>query len=344
MAFYNFLQRKRVVLIFVLILGAFLLYLSASIIPAFLGSIVCYVLFKRTHVWLIARKKWPAWLSALIIIISSLFLVVLPLYLVVISIIKKAIVYYKILGTNNLQVKQTIGFINQKLQSYFGEDSSIEDFFIKFQGKAIGFLGDALSSTLNFFLLVVLMYFFLYYMLVNYKKFENTLQKFLPFERDDSEDLATELRNVTRSNVIGQTVISIIQGLLLGLGLWIFGFKDPWFWGVLGILVSFIPVIGTPIIFIPAALVAFAQNNSFAAWGILIYGFVIVTNVDYPLRLWLGKKMGDTHPIITILGVLIGIPFFGLIGLVFGPLLISLFILLVKIYERYRLQEKTGEV
>jgi predicted PurR-regulated permease PerM len=111
----------------------------------------------------------------------------------------------------------------------------------------------------------------------------------------------------------------------------IFDLEDPLFWGTITFFVSFLPVVGAPIVFVPAGLIALAYGDSFAGYGIMIYGFVLVTNIDNVLRYFISRYFADTHPLITILGVIVGIPVFGLLGLVFGPLLISWFLLLTKI-------------
>ena len=130
------------------------------------------------------------------------------------------------------------------------------------------------------------------------------------------------------SNILGQGLIGITQGFIVAIGFLIFGIPDPVFWGIVSIFVCFLPVVGAPIIFVPAGIIELASGNTFAGIGILIWGFVLVTLVDNFLRQFIAKKIADTHPLITIIGVIIGVPVFGLIGLVIGPFLISYFILL----------------
>jgi predicted PurR-regulated permease PerM len=72
----------------------------------------------------------------------------------------------------------------------------------------------------------------------------------------------------------------------------------------------------------------------FQAWGILIYGIVIVGSTDNLIRLYVLKRIDNVHPLITLIGVIVGIPIFGFIGLIFGPLLISLFLIIVRIYKK----------
>ncbi len=335
---YLYKQRKNAIFIIAIILGSFICWLSLDILPALFGSIICYLLFRRIHSFLVEKKQWNASLSAITIIVCSFFIIVMPLYFLIVSIINKVISFYNIIVSKSDDAKRTMSFLNEKLSKYINVNDIWQNMLQKIEEKGVVYLGNTLSSTLNVLLQVSIMYFLLYYMFANYKKFEEALEDYLPFESRDSKMIGMELTNITYSNLLGQTIISIVQGLLLGLGFWIFGVSDAWFWGLIGIFVSFLPVIGTPIIFVPAALVAFAKGDSSQAWGILLYGFIIVTNIDYPLRLWLGKKMGDIHPIITIIGVIIGIPFFGIIGLVYGPMLISLFILTIKIFKKYNLK------
>ncbi|MCY1514445.1 hypothetical protein D9M68_489860 [compost metagenome] len=76
-----------------------------------------------------------------------------------------------------------------------------------------------------------------------------------------------------------------------------------------------------------------ANGNTFGAWAMLIFGFVVIINIDNVLRFIIAKKVGNIHPVITVIGVVIGIPLFGILGLVFGPLLFSYFFLLIRIYE-----------
>jgi predicted PurR-regulated permease PerM len=80
-------------------------------------------------------------------------------------------------------------------------------------------------------------------------------------------------------------------------------------------------------------LLQIANGNNFGGWAMLIFGFVVIINIDNVLRFMIAKKVGNIHPVITVIGVVIGIPLFGILGLVFGPLLFSYFFLLIRIYE-----------
>jgi predicted PurR-regulated permease PerM len=124
-----------------------------------------------------------------------------------------------------------------------------------------------------------------------------------------------------------------VQGALLANGFWIFGIPDPVFWGVVGAFISFLPVVGAPTLCIPASIILFADGHSVKGVLLLAYGLLFIGNIDNFLRMIINRRLANTHPIISVIGVFIGLPLFGILGLVFGPLLLSYFLLLVEIYE-----------
>ncbi len=167
--------------------------------------------------------------------------------------------------------------------------------------------------------------------------------RFSPFKQENALRFGRELRNITYSNVLGQGLISVFQGMLVTLGYWYFNFDDPIFWGVISAILSFIPVVGAPIIFVPASILTIVQGDTFNGVGMLVFGLIVIANIDNVLRLIIAKRVGDIHPIITVVGVIIGIPLFGLMGLVYGPLLLSYFLITVRIYETNKIAEKRLE-
>lgn len=101
-----------------------------------------------------------------------------------------------------------------------------------------------------------------------------------------------------------------------------------------------IPIVGTMVGIIPVFLLTLSAGDTFAAWGILIYGFVIVGISDNITRLYALKRLDDVHPLITLIGVIIGVPLFGFIGLIFGPILISLLLILIRVYRKEYIDEQ----
>ncbi len=299
-------------------------------LTSIISSMILYVLFlKPFKYWTVKRKGSPT-IAAIGIIIFSFVIIVLP-FLVLSLLLTNKIVYYS-------QNYEDILAIVAKLEEFVGIDlkskSIISELMQKGGTLAANLFPSLVASTLEMIIAITLMYFILFFTFTNENSFLATLQRYLPFDDETNQDLGDALKKSVSSNVIGQSLISLVQASLVAIGFWIFGFKDIWFWGVVSFFCAFIPVLGTPIVWFPAGIIALTQGNTFGGWGIIIYGGILVMNIDNVLRMIIGKKMGNIHPLVTVVGVIFGLPIFGIIGLVIGPLLISYFLLLVDAYHR----------
>ncbi|WP_166332827.1 AI-2E family transporter [Sphingobacterium chungjuense] len=333
-------ERNIIILLIVLVLGGIIMYATQGLFGAFLGTMLMYTLFRGLNIFLIERWKWPKPISAIFIIILSILIIVLPFYGI-----------GKMLFSKAIELQRDPAWINNlvtAIKDFAGDTLGQPDFIEKQLESSSSYIGGLLTNTLggaaNLFLEITVMYFILYFMFVGYKSFERSLRFYLPFDDSSAGVLANEFKNVTYANVIGQTLIAIVQGACLSIGFYIFGASDPFFWGVITAILSFIPLLGPPLIFVPAAVIMFSQGMTWQPIGLLIWGFGLVINIDNVLRFIIAKRMGDIHPIITVVGVIIGIPLFGLLGLVFGPLLLVYFLSAVKVYKankRLSLKEQT---
>lgn len=327
-------ERNIITLVLLLLLGAVIAYAVRGIIGALLGTMVMYTIFRPLNIWLVERLKWRRPLAAVCIIIISFLIIVLPFLGIGTMLTNKIVELIK----NPAWIKNTVNTINE----YAGDKLGKPDLLQEQLEKSVSYLGGLLTSLVSgaagLFLDITVMYFLLYFIFINFRGFERGLLRYSPFRIENAIKFGHELRNITYSNVIGQTFIALVQGGALSLGFWIFGFDDALFWGVICAILAFVPLLGPPLIFVPAAIYAFTQGDNFAAIALLVYGFVVVINIDNILRLIIAKKVGDIHPIITVVGVIIGIPLFGVMGLVYGPLLLSYFLITVRIYEANKKQ------
>src|SRR5690606_8173294 len=217
------------------------------------------------------------------------------------------------------------------------------DLGIKFlpEGDSMG-LSDWLSKnleglaggTFNTVVSIAVMYFLLYYMLINRQKLGNSLFEYLPMSNSNLEILGTEIRNSVKANALGIPLVALAQGAVSLIGFLIFQVESPVFWAVMVTIGSMLPFIGNFLGTIPVFILSLSNGDSFQAWGVLLYGILIVGATDNLIRLYLLKRLDDVHPLVTLIGVIIGIPLFGFIGLIFGPLLISLFLVILRIYKR----------
>jgi predicted PurR-regulated permease PerM len=199
------------------------------------------------------------------------------------------------------------------------------------------------SGLLHFAVIIGLMLFTLYFMYMREEPFLRGLRRYLPFRASTLEELGESQRNNVNANVLGQALISLVRPCSPGLTLWVFQVPDALFWGVVAFFMAFVPVLGTPLVWGPATLLKFSQGATGQGVGILLVGIIVVMNIDNLLRIMLARRIGDIHPLITLAGVLLGVEIFGILGLVLGPLLLSYFLVLMKVFEREnRLRRPAG--
>ncbi|HSN08328.1 MAG TPA: AI-2E family transporter [Hanamia sp.] len=313
-----------IILVGILIVNHFFIFL-----PGVLGSITLYILSKKSYFNLVEKRKWKKSWTALLYILGYTIIICLPVYLAVVMLVPKLIVLFN----NPVPLVVAVKGFSQKIQEATGiELFNGDNVQLAFKNLA-GRVPMLLTSTANFITNLILMFFVLYYMLFHGRKMENYINDFIPLKNKNREMLSAETDLMIRANAIGIPLLAIIQGVVGMLGYFIFGIKEFGVWGFLTGVASLIPIIGTGIIWVPLTIYLLVSGHTWQGVGLGIYSLAILTNVDYVARITLLRKIGDVHPLITIFGVIVGLSLFGFLGLVFGPLLISYFILLIKIYR-----------
>jgi predicted PurR-regulated permease PerM len=162
---------------------------------------------------------------------------------------------------------------------------------------------------------------------------EVTFYEYIPLKDENVGKLRKEVNMMVVSNAIGIPLVAFAQGVVGLIGYLIIGVNEPFFWFGVTCIAGMLPVVGAALAYVPIIIIFFANDETWKGIAMIIYGFGIIGTVDNVLRFTLLKKMGNVHPLTTVFGVIIGLNLFGFIGLIFGPLLISLFILLLKIYS-----------
>jgi predicted PurR-regulated permease PerM len=238
------------------------------------------------------------------------------------------------LARNTDQILLVVQRIERKVGMQVTQENQVRQLLQQGAAKVSQWIPTLASSVLNVIVIVGLMLFTLYYLFMQEEAFLAGLRRYLPFREKTLEELSGSLKNNVNANVLGQGIVALVQGLLTGATLWIFQVPDPLFWTVIAIFMAFIPVLGTPLVWGPAAIYQFAQGQNAQGIGILLVGIIVIVNVDNVLRIWLAKSMGDIHPWVTLVGLTLGVEIFGIVGLVIGPLLLSYFIVLMQVFAR----------
>ncbi len=321
------LANKYTYAFFILVLGIFLFLGLKDFFSAFLGAVVFYTLFKKFMVYLTQIRGLKTSLAAVIIIVISFLIVVLPVSVLVTVIFNKIAA----IASQPELVAENIDKLTQRLEQ-LPFDVSTEKLKQGAQAAITGNAGMVLNSSLSILGSILMMYFFLFFLLTSVNRMEAAIIHYLPFRRAKIMLFGRELVDQTYSNAIGVPLVCIAQGLLAYVSYLVAGVPEAGLWGILTGFASIIPLVGTAIIWLPVTLYLLAEQQNWQAIFVAAYSIVIMSNVDNLIRMVVSKKIGHVHPVTTVLGVIIGLEFFGLPGLVFGPLIISYFIILLKLY------------
>ncbi len=213
-------------------------------------------------------------------------------------------------------------------------------------GKNVGlFLSKQLrsmaSNLLNFLIHFFLMMLVVYYIFRDGERLKNYISELLPFPIEQQELVVSKFREMARAVIIGNGLNGIIQGIIGGFGFFFFGLGSPFLWGTLIGFMAFLPFIGASIVYVPAFIVLLLQGQTGTAIGFLVYNGAYSIIMEYlfkPRMIGKGMRM---NALLVFIGILGGIKLFGILGIIYGPLIMTIFITLA---ELYRLEYKEAMV
>ena len=329
MVSFNNRLRQIILLSLIILVGILLLKHLYIFLPGILGAITLYILSREYYVTLTQTKKWSQGWTALLFIIAYSILICLPIYLAIILISPKLVSLFN----NPVEIMVAVKSFSSRIEHATGMELFSTENVKNTTRNIADKLPMFLSGTANIVSNLLIMFFVLYYMLIHTKKIDAFFEDFIPLKHTNLAILGTETKVMIKSNAIGIPLLAVIQGLAGALGYWIFGVNEVLLWGFITAVCSVIPIVGTGLVWVPLTIYLFAVNHTWQGFGLGLYSLIVLTNIDYIARITVLRKIGDVHPLITIFGVIAGLSMFGFLGLIFGPLLISYFILLVKIYR-----------
>ena len=329
--------RQIFVLLLILLMGGLIFQEMLPYFSGVLGAITIYVLLQKPMGKLIS-KGWQTNVAGVFLMVISFVCIMVPI--VGLGLMMGSKVQYAV--DNSTKVIDAAKEQLQKIETYFNVDITS-----KIDTSAITtWLSDNLQNvaggTFNMLISSTIMYFILFFMLTNRKALKDSLFEYIPIKDKNLKAIGKEIKEKVRANALGIPLVAIGQGVVGLIGFLIFDVPDPIFWAAIVTVGSMIPFVGSTLGTLPVFLLALSNGNNFQAWGILIYGIGAIGATDNLLRLYILKRLDDVHPLITLIGVLVGVPLFGFIGLIFGPLLVSLFLVVLRIYKNEYGKEDQG--
>ena len=307
-------------------LGAVIALSLTPFVSGLLGAAVLYVVWANTYRQL--ARVLPDGLAAFVTLFASVLVIALPFMWLVGLVVDQAPDTLRSVQTGPLYTKLAtlrIGTFDVGSEIARATGTLIE----WFSGRLLSFVGSAASATLN----LVIAFFGQYYMLRSGDRLWRAFRDYIPFSDGSTDALRTRFYGVTRATLLGTALTALMQGAIVGLAFWLVGLPNALFWGTVTAFASILPVLGSGLVWMPAVAVLLIQQRYGAALTMLILGWLIASNVDNLVRPLIYRRVSDIHPMITLVGAFAGVRYFGLPGVLLGPLAIAYLFELLHFYR-----------
>lgn len=317
--------RDRAALI-ILALGVAILLALTPFISGLLGAAVLYVICIGTYRKL--ERATNVGIASALTLLAAVLLIALPLAWVVGLVIDRAPEVIR--GVQNSALIDRLAQLRIGPYDVGAELARASGTALQWlSGQAIGFMGGAASATIN----LVIAFFGLYYMLHGSEQAWLRFRDYIPFSPKTADALREHFYSVTRATLLGTAIVAAAQGTIIGLGFRLVGLPDALFWGTMTAFVSILPVLGSGLVWIPAVIVLIVQGRYGAAVVLGVISWLVASNIDNLIRPLVYRRVSNIHPMITLVGAFAGIKYFGLPGLLLGPLAIAYFFELLRFYN-----------
>ena len=315
-----------ILLICILIFKNLIYYL-----PGFLGAMTLYILFRNSYFTLTERKGWNKSLASILYILISIVFIVLPIWAIVDYLIPQVRSFL----SNTTEIVEKFNQVKQFManKTVLKDIDMSDEALLNFLQRLTKYIPSILNSVVEVGVNILVTLFVLYFMQVHGRTMESYIRRAIPFSNSSKNEIWAEVDLMVRSNAIGIPILGVCQGLVAMLGYWIFGVESFILLGILTGVSSIIPVLGTMTIYIPVCITVFATGSLGSGIGLSLYCFLLVGGIDNILRFTILKTLGNVPPLITGFGVLLGLNMFGMLGLIFGPLILSSVGVLIKVYS-----------
>ena len=295
---------------------------------------LCFaIVLNPIHKWMTDRRV-PNWLSAFLTVVIFTLIVCGPLLGIGTLVFNQSEdVYHKVVSNGNAGT--FLNDIGNSINAFLPQDINID--FTERAKDFVSYLSNNIAiiftTTLSAFFSFILMLLIIFYFLKDGAEWKRSLIALSPLEDTYDQKIIKQLMFSVNAVMKGYLFIALIQGTLMGIGLWIFNVPNPALWGVVAAVMSLIPTVGTAIVSAPAVIYLFATGETTSAFGLLVWAALVVGMIDNFLSpVIVGKKI-NISPLLILFSVLGGISFLGPVGVIVGPLTVSFLYTLIAIYK-----------
>lgn len=322
-----------------IILAAAIIFVLAIFYP-FLTVVILSAAFAVVlHPVFIWIKKYltkgVAWVASLITIIIFIVALCVPIFFIGKAVFNQTQQAYNSISKTedtNTIIKKIDTSINKVMPAGFRFDTygKVTEIATFLTNNVTSFF----ASTFKTIIMFTLMILSLFYLLKDGDHWKKNLILLCPLSEENTKEIIEKLKNAINRILKGSFFIAIVQGVLVSVGLVVFGVPNAAIWGVVAGIASFIPTLGTSIVSVPAILFLLATGMHIQALGLLIWSVVLVGLVDNLLTPYVISKNTEIPSLFILFSILGGISLLGPIGIIIGPLALSLLYSIVAIYRK----------
>ena len=312
-----------------------IIFLTYKIIAPFLaaiaGAIILSVALRPLYCKLEKKVKYKN-LAATIMVIIVVLIILIPLFFVASALIKEASTTYQLIDADSLSQ------ISEKIENVIGLNLNLEEriqeSISNWSNEMVNSLSKLFLSLANKVIEFFIMVFLMFYLFRDGDKIAKKLKETIPLEKKYRDAIAKEFKLVTHAVIYGFIVAGLAQGIVGGLGFFIFGVPNAIMWGIVMAILSILPIIGAWLVWIPATLYLIMSGQIMQGVFLFLYGMIIISNVDNVIKPFVIGARSKIHPALVLIGVFGGLKLMGLVGIVLGPLILAFLMVFFKLSNK----------
>jgi len=321
---------SMIILAFLVVL-AFLL-LKPILIAIIIGIMFAFI-FYPIYRWFLKKTGWPN-ISAGILCALLIGLIILPIWFLIPILVDQSLKLF--FSSQQLDLVTPLKSIFPNVFASDEFSAQIGSVLQSFVARTTNSLANSIANLiLNFptiFLQLMVVFFTFFFALRDKDYLVEYIQSMLPYPHDIQKKLFDSSKNITSAVIYGQIIIGIIQGIVLGIGLYIFGVGNALLITMLAILAGILPIIGTGLVWIPLMVYLFIAGNNVQAVGVLVFG-TISSSIDNFIRPVFVSRRTKLSSSLVLIGMIGGLFFFGIMGLIIGPLILAYLFIILELYR-----------
>ncbi len=341
----------RYSVILILIFGFLATLVMSSLVKTIIGGLVLSYVFYPLYRNVNKRLKMKT-ISALLVTLFVLLLLIVPTFLIVEKLSTEVrvgfVVAKQYLDGEAREVKcEGVGICQLIPKNLKDADPKLKALLTNSLGKGTEFVVNITTKALlalpSLIFNLFIMFFIMYYVFKDGTSLVDKVKQMLPLRKQRQEALISQFNEVATAVIHGTVIVAIIQGVLAGLGFYLFGVPSPVTWGIITFVVSLVPFLGAFIIWLPASLLimfnGYYSGDAFILLrgiGLFIYGMLLISSIDNILKPRIIGKRANIHPALVFLGIVGGVNFFGIVGVIVGPVIIAMLKTALDTYVRER--------